>query len=355
MKMPGRMLWVVTRKHPPAVGGMEALSANLVQELAERRPVHVVRWGRSQRGLPWFLARAAASVMVGLARRRIAALVLGDPVLSILGWPARAAGVPVMCVVHGLDVTWPNRLYQSYLRAFFWQRFDAYLCISAHTAQLVRDGGVAAQRVEVIPVGIRRAPEVPPADLAGDPLLLFIGRLVRRKGASWFVRDVLPRLAAEYPEVRLVVAGDGPDGAPLRAAAQQAGIAAQVVCAGQVSERDKWALLARCDAVIVPNIPVPGDVEGFGIVALEAGAAGKVVFAADLEGLRDAVQDGVNGWRLPAADAVAWTEALKSRLRDRSRLRAQGELARAHVLAHFDWARLGERYANIVERFAPSC
>jgi phosphatidylinositol alpha-1,6-mannosyltransferase len=347
-------LWIVTRKHPPAVGGMEELSDNVVRQLRRRRPVRVISWGRSQRWLPVFLARAAAAIVVGLMSRRISALLLGDPVLAVFGRLAAAAGVPVICVVHGLDVAWPNRAYQAYLRACFWRRFDAYVCISRHTGQLLLAGGVPEDKVFVVPVGVAAPPAVSPADIEGDPVLLFIGRLVPRKGLAWFVRQVLPRLTGVFPQLRLVVAGDGPERRSICKAAREAGVSAHMTMAGRVTDGHKWALLARCDAVVVPNVPVPGDVEGFGIVAVEAGAAGRPVFAADLEGLRDAVADGINGWRLPAADAEGWITAMTARLRDRSQLRAQGAIAREHVLRNFDWDRIGDRYAAVVDRLAPS-
>jgi glycosyltransferase involved in cell wall biosynthesis len=174
----------------------------------------------------------------------------------------------------------------------------------------------------------------------------------RARAPAWFVGSVLPALCAAFPALRLVIVGNGPERPMVKAAAREQGLADRITLAGTVGDGEKWSLLARCDAVVVPNLPVDGDVEGFGIVALEAGAAGKVVFAADLEGLRDAVADGVNGWRLPAGDAVAWTRALAVRLDDRRQLLAQGELAREHVRSNFDWDAIGERYAAIIERFA---
>jgi len=118
----------------------------------------------------------------------------------------------------------------------------------------------------------------------------------------WFVDAVLPGLVARCPEVRVVVAGAGPARRALdEAAARSAG---RVECVGQVSEARKWELYAACDAVVMPNRPQSGDVEGFGLVALEAGIGGAALFAADVEGLRDAVTDGCNGRLLPAGDAA---------------------------------------------------
>jgi phosphatidyl-myo-inositol dimannoside synthase len=352
MTVPAK-LWIITRKHPPAVGGMEELSYQAARQLARRRHTVLLSWGRSQVWLPLFVTYAAARLFVGLLSRRVSILLLGDPVLAILAGLAAPFGVRVLCFVHGLDVTWPSAAYQTYLGAFFWGRMDAYVCISHATAERVREQGVADECVFVVPVGVDRREGARAAMVEGDPLLLFIGRLVPRKGVAWFVRAVLPGLTHAFPKLRLLIVGEGPERAAVESAARENGVSGHVEFAGAVDEQAKWSLLARCDAVIVPNVPIPGDFEGFGIVAIEAGAAGKPVFAADLEGLRDAVTDGVNGWRLPPRDAAAWQRALGLRLADRYQLEAQGTIAREHVCRRFNWESIGEQYAAIVERLEP--
>jgi glycosyltransferase involved in cell wall biosynthesis len=343
-------LWIITRKYPPAVGGMEELSYQTSRQLARRRPVTLVSWGRSQAWLPLFAGYAAVRLLAGLLGRRVSVLLLGDPVLAFFAWLAARFRVPVACVVHGLDVTWPNAAYQAYLRSFFCRSMDAYICISRATAEQLRPHGVRPERVFVVPVGVEQRHGAKPAACAGDPLLLLVGRLVPRKGAAWFVREVLPGLTASFPALRLVIVGEGPDRTAIEAAVQERGLSDHVELAGAVGDDAKWSMLARCDAVIVPNVPVQGDVEGFGIVALEAGAAGKPVFAADLEGLQDAVTDGVNGWRLPPQDSAAWQRSLAIHLGDRQQLGVQGALAREHVTRNFNWESIGARYADIVDR-----
>lgn len=346
-------LWFVTRKYPPAIGGMEEMSYQAARQLARRRHTTVLSWGHSQVWLPLFVTYAAVRLLAGLLSRRVSILLLGDPVLAILARLAARFGVRVLCFVHGLDVTWPSAAYQTYLGAFFWGRMDAYVCNSHATAERVRAHGVPGDCVFVVPVGVERRDGARAEMVEGDPLLLFIGRLIPRKGAAWFVRDVLPGMTHAFPTLRLLIVGEGPERAAVESAARENGVSDRVAYAGAVDEQAKWSLLARCDAVIVPNVPIPGDFEGFGIVAIEAGAAGKPVFAADLEGLRDAVTDGVNGWRLPPRDAAAWQRALGLRLADRHLLEARGAIAREHVGRRFNWESIGEQYAAIVERLEP--
>lgn len=69
-------------------------------------------------------------------------------------------------------------------------------------------------------------------------------------------------------------------------------------------------LLSKTDAFLMPNIPVDGDMEGFGLVCLEASAHGSLVFAANIDGIPDAIMDGKNGYLLPSEDSHAWVDKL---------------------------------------------
>ncbi len=348
-----RDVWYVTRKYPPSVGGMQRLAYQIATAIRVGHSPEVIAWPRSQLGLPLFMAHAAMRILWGRLRGRISVLYLGDPMLALLGALVRGGGIPVLVTVHGLDVLYPNCVYQAYLRRFFWGRCDLYVAISERVAQLLESQGVVRSRIEVAPPGIDMTATPTPSTSTDSrgPRLLSLGRLVPRKGVGWFVEAVAPRLFARFPQASLVIAGEGPEERRIAAATRRLGISSHVELRGPVDEATKTRLLAACDAVIMPNIPKAGEVEGFGLVALEAGAAGKPVFAADIDGLREAVRDGENGWRLPPGDAEAWTEALLSAFADPEGLRGAGERAYRCVREHYGWTAAGQRYARIVDRF----
>jgi len=351
-------LWLVTRKHPPSVGGMQQLSWNIVREVSGRTSTTVLKWGGGNAGLVFFLPWAALRLWLGLLAGRIRALHLGDPLLACLAGMARRRGVPVAVTVHGLDITWPNRIYQKYLSRFFWGRMDAYVCISSHVQSLVEAHGVPGPLIHLIPVGappaIEGDPARLPAALAGaDPLLCSVGRLVERKGIAWFVDQVLPTWLARHPHAIFAIAGEGPERAAINTLVARHGLGNQVKLLGVVDEPTKWALLSAADLVLMPNIAVEGDIEGFGLAALEAGSAGSFVLAADREGLRDAVIEGGNGRRLPTGDAGAWIAALDALLSDRPRLRALGEQGRRVVAHEYGWPAIGLRYLSVLDTMSP--
>lgn len=345
--------WLLTRKHPPSIGGMQQLSFHLASGLRALRPVTVLAWGGGHWGLPLFFLAAFARLLPALVFKRISVLHLGDPALAALAVLPRIFGVPVVVTVHGLDIGWPLPAYQLYLRLFFWRRMDAYVAISAHVRDELLAAGVEEEKVQVIGPGVDASP-APAADpdldarFAGRfPLLLAVGRLVERKGLGWFLQSVAPEWLARHPGAALVIAGDGPLRPALEATIRARGLQSQVSLLGQVSESQKAWLFERCDVVLMPNLEVEGDAEGFGLVALEAGRAGRWVMAADLQGLRDAVTEGCNGTRLAAGDAAAWSGALDRLCGDREALRRLGEMARDFVIRHFSWAAMAASYNRL--------
>lgn len=337
-----KSIWYLTRKFPPSRGGMQQLSARIAGEVAALRPLTLVRWGRGAWGLPLFLPWALLRLSLGLLRGRVRVLLLGDPVLSVLALPARWCGVPVAVVAHGLDLTYSRRGYPAYLRRFFWGRFDLYFGISRYVLDELARGGIDPARCALVHPGVAAAAPTQ-TEPGATPRLLILGRLVRRKGALWFVEAVMPLL----PEaIALDIVGDGPDRAALERAVEQAGLRARVRLWGDVDEAGKARRLAACDLALMPNRRVDGDPEGFGLVALEAAMSERYVLAADLEGLRDALADPALGRLLPEADARAWSEAILAELADRAGLRERGRNARAYAAAHCSWREMGRRYAE---------
>lgn len=346
--------WLITRKHPPSVGGMQQLSWHVVDQVSRSLPASVVRWRRGNWGLPLFLPWAALRLAWGLAFNQVKAVHLGDPVLSVLAVLARLRGVPVAVTVHGLDISYPNRGYQAYLRRFFWGRMQAYVCISSHVESMVESRGVEKRLIHRVPVGAPSPPDpVPgalPAAATGRPLLASVGRLVERKGIAWFVDAVLPGWMERHPDARFVIAGDGPERASIEASVRRRRLDGKVVLLGQIEEKEKWALLSASDLVVLPNLHVPGDIEGFGLAVLEAGASGTFVLAADLEGLRDAVIEQGNGHRVASGDPTAWAAALDALFADLGGLAAKGNRARSVVAAKFGWDAIGADYRRILEQ-----
>jgi phosphatidyl-myo-inositol dimannoside synthase len=339
----------VTRKYPPRVGGMESLSYGLTSGFPEPKTILALR--RSQKHLVWFLPYAIARV--ALTGHRYDVIHLGDALLSAAGLVPRLLFKRRVAVsVHGLDLTFPNRLYQAYLRHFL--RADVFIANSESTRRIAVGRGLSP--VRAITIGVpdhyftitrgRSTDEELERRRRGRAVLLTVGRLVKRKGVAWFVRNVLPKVSG----VLYVVVGVGPEREEILRAASETSSMDKLWLAGKVSERGLHELLGASDVFVMPNIEVPGDVEGFGIVAIEASASGVPVVAARLEGIPDAIVDGENGQLIESGDAEAFVATLSRLLEDAQERERQGRRGREFTRLNNSWPRIIAEYVDTFEK-----
>ncbi|HEX2672203.1 MAG TPA: glycosyltransferase, partial [Polyangiaceae bacterium] len=135
-------------------------------------------------------------------------------------------------------------------------------------------------------------------------------------------------------------------------AAAETGMTDNLWLVGNVSDARLLDLLGSSDVFVMPNIVVPGNVEGFGIVAIEASASGLPIVAARLEGIPDAVKDGENGQLVPPEDAAAFVSALADLVESPELRRKLGERGRAYTEQHYSWPRIIEQYRALFEALA---
>jgi phosphatidylinositol alpha-mannosyltransferase len=187
-------------------------------------------------------------------------------------------------------------------------------------------------------VDVRHFAEAQPMELGPAPTVLFLGRLEPRKGA-----EVLIRAVARLTDmgVTLLIAGDGPHRSRLQALAS--GVGAEVRFLGTVSEEDKARLLRSCDVYCAPNL----GGESFGIVLVEAMAAGCPVVCSDLEEFQ--VVTGESAVLVPPGEPDLLADALRSVLSNPERALAMKERSSARA-SSYDWSRLVEGVEAIYER-----
>lgn len=349
-QIPTRRLRVlfVTRKWRPATGGMENYSHELTETLDSRCELTVRALpGRKNAMPPSVLAQfgfvVRSFVFVAVSARRFDVLHVGD----LLLWPIALAGrigsrrLRSVVSAHGTDIAYPlrpglwPRIYSVYLRigAACGRWFDI-IANSSATATLCRGAGFAV--AATIPLGVRvrgEAITLPPT----EDYVLFVGRLVRRKGCGWFIRKVLPYLDEA---IRLKVAGTEWDRGETRALNSD-----RVDFLGPVYGASLEALRQRAIVVIVPNVRCDGrDFEGFGLTAVEAAADGGIVLASRLDGLVDAVIDGSTGFLLSPGDGPAWVRKIGDIAAwPEEQRQAFVDRSRAAVAARFTWERVADK------------
>jgi glycosyltransferase involved in cell wall biosynthesis len=271
---------------------------------------------------------------------------------GILGLAAkRAGGIPLVSTFFGVELTWVEsqlRLLRPVVRAIA-ERSDAVTAISTHTATLLQRIAPGA-RPAIVPFGAaveaRNRASEPAEQLHSGLRMLFVGRLVERKGVH-ILLDALS-LLSEEPPTRLTVIGDGPERDALEHRARALGVADRVDFLGFIPRAELERELAACDALVLPAVvDAKGDVEGLGVVLLEAMSFGKPVIASDVGGIPDIVIQEQNGLLVPPGDANALAGAVERLARDPAMVRRLGERAVRDVRANFSWKSILDRLEDV--------
>jgi glycosyltransferase involved in cell wall biosynthesis len=213
--------------------------------------------------------------------------------------------------------------------------------ISAYTGQRLREYTPSVETV-TIPFGAAAAENSSvgsaKADrLATDPFeLLFVGRLVRRKGVPVLL-DAVNRMRDDS-RLTLRIVGGGPEKAALEARAKELGLGSRVVFEGLVTAEAIQGFFARCDALVLPAIVTEtGDTEGLGVVLIEAMGYGKPVIASAVGGILDVIPDDETGLRVPPGDVDALADAIQRAMNEPGDLRRIAKNGTRFAAKAFGW------------------
>ena len=377
-----RRVLFVTYNFPPKLGGLEQVVLEVWRALGERS--EVVTLAQHAPGLPSHDGDVYRAGGDGLARffafllrtgsrlvreGRFDVVVAGSALVAMpVALLARAARAGSVAITYGLDSIYPSLIYQGIYRISM-PRLDRVIAISHATRNEAVARGVAPQRIEILHPGCHGGRFARPRDalqlrqrwgLEGARVILSAGRLVKRKGVDRFVRECLPSVVARVPEAKLLLAGGNPEDALahsedmaglVREAAQQVGIAKHIVFTGRLDDDEMVGAFQLADVFVLPAVPSPGDMEGFGIVLLEAAASGTPSVATRTGGIPDAVVDGETGTLVPSLDYGAMADALVAFLTDDHLRERVASKARERVMRDFLWEKVAPRYADAVLRF----
>jgi len=161
------------------------------------------------------------------------------------------------------------------------------------------------------------------------------------------VIQALPLIMKKFPNVRYLIVGIGEELAALQQLAKDCGVQDHIVFVGQVADEERAAYYAACDVFIMPNRQLGADIEGFGMVFLEAGAAGKPVIGGKSGGTGEAIREGITGLRVDGEDVEAIAAAVVELLTDSERARIMGEQGRQWVETVFTWESIVERTRQV--------
>jgi phosphatidylinositol alpha-1,6-mannosyltransferase len=369
---------LITRNFPPLVGGMERLVQNLYLQLQQHYSIDLIGpkgcsdycddngevFETRTRPLFAFLFNSMTRALRLAIRRKPEVILSGSgltaPAALLAG---KAAGVPVITYLHGLDLVVNNRLYQNFFVPML-RRTDRVIVNSHNTARLAEAAGIASDRIDVIHPGVESVNGTLPESsfrsqfgLNNKKILLSVGRMIPRKGLAEFIRYSLPGIVSDHPDTVLVVIGDEaidalkkdrPSQEQVRPAVEQAGMEQHIMLAGRVDDETLHAAYAEADLCIFPLVDIPGDVEGFGMVAIEAAARGLPTAAFSVGGVVDAIEDRKTGFLIEPGDYNALTDTC-SRYLEGHYPDVTGTSCRDFA-ADFHWSRFGEKVRHSIDK-----
>lgn len=381
--MSARVL-LITNDFPPRDGGIESYlrdfcarldPENLVVLASSRAPEEKLR--AYDESLPYRVYRMCDSVLLPLphvARRaaqiirteRIDAVWFGAAApLGLLADACRRAGATrIVATTHGHEVGWSMLPLTRHMLGCIGKSSDVVTYISRYTRGRFAAAFGPQTAFERLPSGVDIKRFSPDPELGQEirkrhgigesqPLIVCISRLVRRKGQDMLIRS-MPKVLERHPDTKLLIVGVGSLERELEKLAERLGVADQVIFAGKVSFED---LPAYYNAASVFAMPARTrgrglDVEGLGIVYLEAQACGVPVIAGNSGGAPETVIDGETGIVVDGSSERSVATGLVEILDNPERAAAMGARGREHVVQSWTWEVMAARARRILRTCA---
>ncbi|MFI8945743.1 glycosyltransferase family 4 protein [Streptomyces sp. NPDC053750] len=373
-----RKTLIVTNDFPPRPGGIQAFLHNMALRLdSERLVVYASTWKHGREGLeataafdaeqPFTVVRDRTTMLLPTPRvtRRAVGLLREHGCTSVwfgaaapLGLMApalRKAGAErIVATTHGHEAGWAQLPAARQLLRRIGESTDTITYLGEYTRSRIAGALTprAAARMRQLPPGVDEKTFHPGSGgdevrarlgLTERPVVVCVSRLVPRKGQDTLIR-AMPRILAAEPDAVLLVVGGGPYEKELRRLAHDTGVAASVHFTGAVPWSELPAHYGAGDVFAMPCRTRRGglDVEGLGIVYLEASATGLPVVAGDSGGAPDAVLDGETGWVVRGNSEEESADRIVTLLGDAGLRRRMGERGRAWVEEKWRWDLLAE-------------
>jgi phosphatidylinositol alpha-1,6-mannosyltransferase len=375
---------IVTNDFPPRPGGIQAFLHNIALRLdPERFVVYASTWKRSREGVaateafdaeqPFTVVRDRTTMLlptpgatrkaVGLLREHGCTSVWFGAAapLGLMAPALRKAGATrLVATTHGHEAGWAQLPAARQLLRRIGESTDVITYLGEYTRSRIADALTpeAAARMVQLPPGVDEKTFHPGSGgdkvrarlgLTDRPVVVCVSRLVPRKGQDTLIR-AMPRILAAEPDAVLLIVGGGPYEKDLRRLARETGVSESVVLTGPVPWSELPAHYGAGDVFAMPCRTRRGglDVEGLGIVYLEASATGLPVVAGDSGGAPDAVLDGETGWVVRGGSPADAAERIVTLLGDAELRRRMGERGRAWVEERWRWDLLADRLRELL-------
>ncbi|HEX8769014.1 MAG TPA: glycosyltransferase family 4 protein [Jatrophihabitans sp.] len=373
--MSTRTLLIVTNDFPPRQGGIQSFVHQLARRLpADRLAVYTSNYPGAaafdaEQDFPVRRHPSGLLVPTPDARRRIlqaradfgsTAVWFGASApLGLLSGALRQAGVQrIVASSHGHEAGWAMLPGARQALRRIGSQVDVVTYLAEYTRRQVAGGfGPQATLVQLAPgvdldtfnPAVSGAAVRQRHGLAGRPVVVCVSRLVPRKGQDVLIQ-AMPAILAEVPEAALLIVGGGRYEQRLRALATETGVSDRVVFTGPAPAAELAEHFAAGNVFAMPcrTRRLGLDVEGLGIVCLEASAAGLPVVAGNSGGAPEAVQPGITGEVVDGRDVAAVARQVSRLLSDRQRAAAMGSAGRRWTEQSWRWETMADRLADLL-------
>ncbi|WP_020408726.1 glycosyltransferase family 4 protein [Hahella ganghwensis] len=270
----------------------------------------------------------------------------------------KTMGIPYICYIHGEDVeTAATSRELTWIVHRALAGAEKLVCNSKNTADIVLNTWQAEpNKTHVVHPGVDANYFVPAeTDLAvrerlgwGErPVIITVGRLQLRKGQDMLIRS-LPEIKARFPDVLYAVIGEGEEKPNLVKLAQELGVAENVAMMSELSDEQMLQCYQQCDLFVLPNRTIGCDIEGFGMVLVEAQACAKPVIAGDSGGTAETMVIGKSGFVVDCTRPEPLAKEITELLENREKRENMGNLGRQHVESSLDWSQLAEQARQLM-------
>lgn len=263
--------------------------------------------------------------------------------------------IPYSVSTHGMDITLPlAHPRKKFLCRWILSGAERVITISAYTARVLAHYGVSGEKVCFIPP----CPRITPALLVStsthaaptrSPIILTVARLVRRKGHDTVIR-AMRQVVTKFPHCLYAIIGEGPERLRLEERVRELRLEEHVLFLGLLSDEHTAWWYQHCSVFVMVPTDEGGDVEGFGLVYLEAGSFGKPVVASDTGGIPDAVLDGVSGIVIPQQSPERCVDALTRILADPALAHRMGGAAESRIAHEFSWDLQAKKLKHCIDQ-----
>jgi glycosyltransferase involved in cell wall biosynthesis len=361
----------ISRAYPPVTGGIENQNYGIAKALKSFADVQIIANKKGKKNLPFFLPWAGIKALISAAK--FDAIILGDGVLSPVGrmikffYPQKK----IFSVIHGLDITYARKksllgsIYRS-INMPALKRLDKLIMVGNSTIQEAVKSGIDRERCVFIPNGIdpkdicerhdrSELEKLLGMDLDGKKVIVRVGRYVKHKGTDWFIKEVMPKLPENYILVAAggVVAKKTPGDENIHPVCQKEAdnnkLGDRVSLLTNLPWRNMKVLFNTADLLVSPNVRVEGSMEGFGINAIEGAACGRVVVASRLEGLKDAIIDGENGFLVEPGNVEEYVKTTMRLLEDNDYRLEFSVKAKKYTIQNFSWDFIAKKYIEVIK------